>query len=622
MLQAEFLSGFRLTDTAGREVTLTVRKARALFAYLVLNSNRLHSRERLATLLWDAAGDHYARQSLRKCLSDLHRSLSSMSAETLVFRGDRVGIAPGTVDLDVLSFRRLIENGEIEKAADLLGNGTLLDGLDINSEPFQEWLAAERARHYELAVEAFVVSAARIAQQSEWQAVIRLTRTVLAIDPICEDAHRLLIRALNETGKTDAARRQYLRCAEVLRDELGVLPAAATKTAAGLPEKDPSPGAATKPVVVVRTFRCLGDGDLQEDLATGFSDDLVFELSRYRWFSVVRDGGAGRYVVDGSVRFSGGVCRVGVRLEAGADSAILWSEKIDGTAGDLLVVQGEIARAAAARVVAVIEWDQHRRSMAYPGEETAAGFWHRGMQAYFRFSKDGNAAAKRLFGRAIDLDPGFAPAYASLAVSEQFDAFFQYSQFPEASLTRALELARTSIELDPVGGYAHMALGSVLTRMHDFDNALMELEVAQTLCPSMQAIRYSFGVALYYQGRQAEAFGQFERAVQLIPHGPRSWALRHMMARCCYDLGHFEDSLQLANQAVNAPHPKSIAFAMKAAAARRAGYERLSRLAVEDLVLRDPALTTNYILRTFSNDHVTDPVEDMVDNLRRAGLPD
>ena len=94
MLRAELLSGFRLTASNGQELPLTVRKAKALLAYLAIHAHRLHDRETLACLLWDAAGDRAARQSLRRCLSDLRRALGPLAREVLIVRGARIGVRP------------------------------------------------------------------------------------------------------------------------------------------------------------------------------------------------------------------------------------------------------------------------------------------------------------------------------------------------------------------------------------------------------------------------------------------------------------------------------------------------------------------------------------------------
>ena len=114
-MRAEFLSGFRLTGADGSDVCISVRKAMALFAYLALASDRPHSREKLASLLWYSAGDRAARQSLRRCLTDLRRALGAWADRVLVIESDRIGFVPGAVEVDVLAFRQHVENRDFAK---------------------------------------------------------------------------------------------------------------------------------------------------------------------------------------------------------------------------------------------------------------------------------------------------------------------------------------------------------------------------------------------------------------------------------------------------------------------------------------------------------------------------
>jgi DNA-binding SARP family transcriptional activator len=51
-----------------------------------------------------------------------------------------------------------------------------------------------------------------------------LARQLVALDPCREPGHRLLMLAHLADGDAAAAARQYARCVEVLRDELGIAP--------------------------------------------------------------------------------------------------------------------------------------------------------------------------------------------------------------------------------------------------------------------------------------------------------------------------------------------------------------------------------------------------------------
>ena len=352
----------------------------------------------------------------------------------------------------------------------------------------------------------------------------------------------------------------------------------------------------------------------------GLFDDLVTELSRHRWVSVIPDGDAGRYVVDGTARVADRHYKLAIHLLSGVDGRTIWSEAFEGLWSDMVSSQTHLARTTVARFTAAIERDEFLRSMSEEYDESASGYWHRGKAAYFRFSKESNEEARKLLARSIELDPEFAPAYATMAYVEQGDAFFNYSGARELCLSRGLDMARKAVMFDPNDAYSHLALAAVLLRRSDYDGALVKSETAQGLCPSMDLALYTRSLALFYRGRQRNALEQIDRALRMAPQSPRAWAMRHLRARCCYDLGQFEQALHWADRAVNAPNAKTVAHAVKAASAKRAGYNDLASRTVAEMIGRDPSMTSDYILRTMGNEFVRDHVEDLVTQLRGAGL--
>jgi DNA-binding SARP family transcriptional activator len=70
-LTLQVLGAFRVQDAAGAEIRIASRKGRALLAYLALRPGESHSRDRLATLLWEDADEELARTSLRQALAAL-----------------------------------------------------------------------------------------------------------------------------------------------------------------------------------------------------------------------------------------------------------------------------------------------------------------------------------------------------------------------------------------------------------------------------------------------------------------------------------------------------------------------------------------------------------------------
>jgi TolB-like protein/DNA-binding winged helix-turn-helix (wHTH) protein len=124
--------------------------------------------------------------------------------------------------------------------------------------------------------------------------------------------------------------------------------------------------------VAVLPFLDLTDEMNEEPFADGISEELIGQLSRQPGLSVAPPGAsyyykekrgtaaeAARalkvsYVLDGSVRRSGGALRIAARLTRAADGFVVWSGSYDRVPGDKLAIQDEIAtavgRAAAAKI--------------------------------------------------------------------------------------------------------------------------------------------------------------------------------------------------------------------------------------------------------------------------------
>ena len=224
------LAGFRMTRESG-EIAPLGKKAQALLAYLALNSGQPPRRETLASLLWGDRFDEQARHSLRQCLLALRKALGDDDGTVLVAEGDTLLLAPGTVVTDVGDFERLAAGsvrGDLETAVALY-RGDLLEGLEVKSAGFDEWLASERTRLRILAADALGRLGVLLAEAGDVENAVETAQRLLALDPAREDAHRLLMALYDLSGRRVAALKQYRACAEVLRRELDVEPEPETR---------------------------------------------------------------------------------------------------------------------------------------------------------------------------------------------------------------------------------------------------------------------------------------------------------------------------------------------------------------------------------------------------------
>jgi len=208
------------------------KKARALLGYLAAQGGQAISRERLADLLWPYQGSEQARHSLRNCLLELRKALGPSGAGHLVADFAHCRIHDVVVDLE--RFERLSRSanrGELQAAAELY-RGEFLADFDLDSEPFQEWLAAERDRTLALICDILQRLTAAHDAAGECDAAIQSGRRLVALDPLSEFGQRALMRAYAHAGRRGEALRQYKSCAETLKRELGVAPDAETQALA------------------------------------------------------------------------------------------------------------------------------------------------------------------------------------------------------------------------------------------------------------------------------------------------------------------------------------------------------------------------------------------------------
>ena len=350
------LLGPLVIESDERRLGKVPRKARALLAYLSAQAQggRPVSRERLSDLLWPYQGSDQARHSLRNCLLELRRALGDSAGSHLA--AEFANCRLQNVDVDVEHFERLArssDRSDLLSAAELY-RGEFLADFVIDSEPFQEWLAAERDRTLDLICSVLQRLTALQDEAGEYDAAIQSARRLAGLDTLSEIGQRALIRAYAHAGRRPEALRQYRTCAEILKRELGVAPDAETQALANdiarsgsngglmisgrpaaMPGQDVNglPGAfnqlTAKPqtqrslapiakragaqwpcvlpsvgVAVVPVRNLTGDHD-QQYLVEAFTDDLVTDLLRQGRGLVLARLPEGPHAVGSGIRASG-----------------------------------------------------------------------------------------------------------------------------------------------------------------------------------------------------------------------------------------------------------------------------------------------------------------------------
>ena len=215
------------------------QKEQELFGYLLTHRATPHHREKLATLLWQDASSAQSRQYFRKALWQLQTDLDNVAGRlpVLIVEPEWIQVnARADLKLDLLDFEETFATvkhcapaqltvdhvAQMARAVQLY-HGELLQGW------YQEWCVYERERiqhMYLFMLDSLVQSCMR---DGQYQRGIEYATLVLRCDPAREYTHRQLMYLYALSGDRTSAIRQYARCADILRKELGVEPAATTQ---------------------------------------------------------------------------------------------------------------------------------------------------------------------------------------------------------------------------------------------------------------------------------------------------------------------------------------------------------------------------------------------------------
>lgn len=422
-------------------VEVVGKKARALLAYLAMPSGRRHSRAHLAGLLWGDMGDERARHNLRQCVSALRRVLGEGVIEV---DGDALYLDPWMVEVDVASLES--GGGDVARRA---GQDEFLEGLSLREDPFDEWLADQRARLRRLTCDRLAEAAAERAAAGAVDDAMELARRQLALDPASEEGHRLLMELYARCGRRPEAIRQYEVCLEALQRHLGVAPSVETvRLYESLRNPRPhgeagstgTPGPAgprvrtDRPSIVVLKFATLDSGVGQDYFGIGIAEDITTALSRFGSLFVISPVTAyalrgreqearqiGRelgvdYVVRGTVRRSDELVRVTAHLVDALTGGDVWAHQYDADPNKIFKVQDEIVLTLVATLVGRLEMDSLKHARRKPPESLAAyDCFLRGKDYHHRRTLEDNTRSIAMFERAVAIAVSRRPSITRAA---------------------------------------------------------------------------------------------------------------------------------------------------------------------------------------------------------------
>jgi DNA-binding winged helix-turn-helix (wHTH) protein/TolB-like protein/Tfp pilus assembly protein PilF len=288
--------------------------------------------------------------------------------------------------------------------------------------------------------------------------------------------------------------------------------------------------------LAVLPFRAL-DKQNDEHLGLGMTDAVITKLSNVRQLvvrptsSVLRYSDAGvdpakaghelavESLLDGKVQQSGDRIRVTVQLIRVEDGQPLWAQTFDDRFTDIFALEDSISEQVAhALAVKFGAPEQKELVRHYTSNIEAYRDYVEGRYFEFQFTRGGLNQALWEFDRAIELDPGYALAYAGLA-----DAYTTASDWvlpPRDALPKAESAARKALVFDDQLAEGHAALAHALLHEWKLAASGREFKRALSLNPNNTAFYFAYGEYLADTGEEAESIAELNKALRLDPLSP------------------------------------------------------------------------------------------------------
>jgi adenylate cyclase len=410
-------------------------------------------------------------------------------------------------------------------------------------------------------------------------------------------------------------------------------PAAAERPTLALPDK---------PSIAVLPFQNLSGDPEQEYFADGVVEEITTALSRFHHMFVIarnssfaykghavdvkkvgRELGV-RYVLEGSVRKAGSRVRIVGQLVDATTGAHLWADRFEGTLEDIFDLQDRVTASVVGALAPKLEQAEIERARRKPTESLDAyEYFLRGLAVVHRMTREANDEALRLFSKAIERDPEFAPAYATAAHCYPLRKMHGWTVDRAQEVAEAARLAQRAIELgrdDAVAlCYGGLVIGYVVGNLDD-GAALVDRALA--LNSNLAAAWSGSGWFKLCFGEPEVAIERAARAMRLSPldTGKYLWqsvaALAHLCTR------RYDAAAALAEAAL-LDHP-NYAFALRVASASHALAGRLAEAQKVMARLRqvDPHLRIANLGGVVSPLRRPGDLDHWIEGLRKAGLPD
>lgn len=307
------------------------------------------------------------------------------------------------------------------------------------------------------------------------------------------------------------------------------------------PSAEAAPKSRANAICVLPFVNMSGDAE-QEYFSDGISEDITTDLSKISALDVTARNTAFTFkgssvdvlevarklnvshILEGSVRKSGTRLRISAQLIDGRTGNHVWAERYDRELTNIFEIQDEISQAIVGALKVKL-LPTERKAIEQRGTSSAEAYnLYLMARKYWVSGNYGDVRREqrtiRLCQRAVELDPGYAQAWALIALAQ---VSMQY--YFDVPCDNALDAAERALAIDPTIAEAYAVKARVLAEREDFAEAESELSKALELGPDSWEVNREAARIAYGQRKIDEAIHHYEKAVSLSDSDYHSWAM-------------------------------------------------------------------------------------------------
>ncbi len=416
-------------------------------------------------------------------------------------------------------------------------------------------------------------------------------------DAVVNSRARAARQAIGDDGKAQRLIRtvhgrgfRFVGAVSAVNTAVNIQAGASQAAEPGAPGQSEEGASGGRPSIAVLPLHVLTPDERFGALGDAVSQEVILELSRLHWLFVIARGSSfrfrgpavdlaaagqvlgARYILSGTIAFSGRRSAVTVELARAADGQILWAERFDCPVDDLLQLRWTISGHIVTAIETRIQMAEADKARTVPTDNLDAwAAYHRGLWHMYRFNKHDNEIAARLFDRAVTADPDFARGYAGLSFTHLQNALVGYTKDGTAERALTRQYAEKCLALDPLDPFVNLTMARSEWIAGNLAGSLPWFGRSVEISPNYAFALYNRGLidALLCEGQQSQS--NVMKAIALSPIDPLNYAMLATRSLSHVVRGEFAEASEWGERAVRAPNAHAQIFVIAALAHELAG---------------------------------------------------